>query len=68
MADGYISQIKTPDNKVYDFRDQHLKVYTGSCATPATTAIKDVITDGKFTLAKGAVVFVNFSVTNTAAV
>ena len=68
MADGYISQIKTLDNKVYDFRDQHLKVYTGSCATPAATAIKDVTTDGKFTLAKGAVVFVNFSVTNTAAV
>ena len=68
MADGYISQIKTPDNKVYDFRDQHLKVYTGSCITPATTAIKDVTTDGEFILAKGAVVFVNFSVTNTAAV
>lgn len=68
MADGYISQIKTPDNKVYDFRDQHLKVYTGSCTTAAGTAIKDVTTDGEFTLAKGAVIFVNFSATNTAAV
>lgn len=68
MADGYISQIKTPDNKVYDFRDQHLKVYTGSCTTAAGTAIKDVTTDGEFTLAKGAVIFVNFSTTNTAAV
>lgn len=68
MADGYISQIKTPDNKVYDFRDQHLKVYTGSCTTAAATAIKDVTTDGEFTLAKGAVIFVNFSVTNSAAV
>lgn len=68
MADGYISQIKTPDNKIYDFRDQHLKVYTGSCTTAAGTAIKDVTTDGEFTLAKGAVIFVNFSTTNTAAV
>lgn len=68
MADGYISQIKTPDNKVYDFRDQHLKVYTGSCTTAAATAIKDVTTDGNFELEKGAVVFVNFSATNTVAV
>lgn len=68
MADGYISQIQLPDSKVYDFRDQHLKVYTGSCTTAAGTAIKDVTTDGKFTLAKGAVIFVNFSTTNTAAV
>lgn len=68
MADGYISQIKTPDNKVYDFRDQHLKVYTGSCTTAAGTAIKDVVTDGIFTLEKGAVLFVNFTNTNSAAV
>ena len=66
MADGYISQIKTPDNKVYDFRDQHLKVYTGSCSTAAGTNIKDVVTDGAFTLEKGAVIFVNFTATNTA--
>lgn len=68
MADGYISQIKLPNEETYDFRDRNLKVYTGSCSTAAGTAIKDVTTDGEFTLAKGAVIFVNFSATNTAAV
>lgn len=68
MADGYISQIKLPNEETYDFRDRNLKVYTGSCSTAAGTAIKDVVTDGTFTLEKGTVVFVNFSATNSAAV
>ena len=68
MADGYISQIKLPNEETYDFRDRNLKVYTGSCSTAAGTAIKDVTTDGAFTLVKGAIVFVNFTNTNSAAV
>lgn len=68
MADGYISQIKLPNEETYDFRDRNLKVYTGSCSTAAGTAIKDVVTDGIFTLEKGAVLFVNFTNTNSAAV
>lgn len=68
VANDYISQVTLPNNTTYDFKDQNLKLYTGSCSTAAGTAIKDVTTDGAFTLAKGAVIFVNFSVTNTAAV
>lgn len=68
VANDYISQVTLPNNTTYDFKDQNLKLYTGSCSTAAGTAIKDVTTDGAFTLAKGAVIFVNFSVTNSATV
>ena len=61
---AYISQIKLPNNAVYDVNDKRAHYYA-LCTTGASTAVKEITIDG-FSLENGAEVTIFFVFGNTA--
>jgi len=66
VIESYIDQVTLPDGKKYTLTDSTLSVYSGTCTTTGSQAIKEVACPIDFTeLINGMVIFVTFSETNT---